>query len=301
MKWTTDRVMDEFGLGAIDAMNVMSDTATSTTSTDPSHVESEVRRHVAAVKVKVVQGDCITKLGSIPSGTVDLVVADPPYNVGVDYGDGKKADRLADEAYIEWTRRWVLEVARVLRPGGAVCVICGQEYAGDHQVALRDAGLEWRNTITWFESFGANCVRKFNRTSRQLFYFVKPGAEFTFNRDEVLVPSDRQTKYDDKRAASGGKVMDDVWADVWAIPRVCGTHAERVPEVPTQLPLELVRRLVLTLSRPGDILVDPFAGSGTTGVVAAECGRKFLGIELRERFAEVARGRIATTNPTTGQ
>ncbi len=241
----------------------------------------------------ITTGDCLELLAAMPAGSVDLVVADPPYNVGIDYGDGRHADRLADSAYIEWSRAWIAEAARVLAPTGAAWIIVGHEYAGDHQLAIRDAGLHWRNTVTWYETFGVNCTRKFNRTSRPMFYATKHRRTFTFNVEALSVPSARQTKYGDKRAAPGGKLLDDVWT----IPRVCGSFRERVPGVPTQLPVALLRRVVLGLTNPGDLVVDPFAGSGTTGVVCIEHGRRFHGLELRERFAEIARDRMAATSP----
>lgn len=237
----------------------------------------------------ITTGDCIEHLGALPAGTVSLVIADPPYNIGIDYGDGSRADRLPDADYIGWTRRWIAAAARALSPAGAMWVICGHEYAGDHQIAMRDAGLHWRNTVTWVETFGVNCRRKFNRTSRPMFYAVKHPRQFTFNVEALNTPSARQTKYGDKRANPTGKVLDDVWV----IPRVCGTFHERVPGVPTQLPLALVRRVVLGLTRPGDLVVDPFTGSGTTGVVCIERGRRFQGIELRDEYAAIARARVS--------
>jgi DNA modification methylase len=101
------------------------------------------------------------------------------------------------------------------------------------------------------------------------------------------VPSDRQTKYGDKRAAAGGKIM----GDVWTISRVCGTFKERVKGVPTQLPSELVRRIVGVSSNPGDTVLDIFAGSGTVCAVAEEMGRQGVGIELNPEYAEIAHGR----------
>jgi site-specific DNA-methyltransferase (adenine-specific) len=166
-------------------------------------------------------------------------------------------------------------------------VICGQEYAADHQLAMRAAGLHWRNTVTWVETFGVNCRRKFNRTSRPCFYFTKHPRRFTFNV-EALTTRSRRQELGDPRANPAGKVLDDVWV----IPRVCGTFRERVAGVPTQLPLALVRRVVLGLTRPGDAVLDPFTGSGTTGVVCIEHARRFQGIELREEYAAIARGRI---------
>ena len=235
----------------------------------------------------IITGDCIEQLTAIQPRTVNLVVADPPYNIGIDYGDGKKADRLPDAAYIEWTRAWVNEASRTLTPDGTMWVICGQEYAGDYQIAMRDAGLHWRNTVIWRETFGANCTRKFNRTARSMHYFTKHRTRFTFNVDELRTRSRRQ-ELGDTRANPVGKVLDDVWT----ISRVCGTFRERVPGMPTQLPLALVRRIVRGVSRPGDLVVDPFTGSGTTGVVCVETGRRFHGIELRAEYAEKAKVRM---------
>ena len=240
------------------------------------------------MNASIITGDCIEHLGAMPADSVNLIVADPPYNIGIDYGDGSRADRRSDADYIEWSRAWIAAAARTLAPDGAMWVICGQEYAGDHQLAMRDAGLHWRNTVTWVETFGVNCRKKFSRTSRPMFYAVKHPRQFTFNVEALTTASARQTKYGDKRASPGGKVLDDVWT----IPRVCGTFRERVKGVPTQLPLALVRRIVLGLTRPGDLVLDPFTGSGTTGVVCAEYGRRFAGIELREQYAVIARERI---------
>lgn len=237
----------------------------------------------------ITTGDCVAGLEALPAGSVDLVIADPPYNIGIDYGSGRKADRLADDHYIEWTRRWIAAAARVLADHGSMWVICGQEYAGDHQIAMRAAGLHWRNTVTWVESFGVNCCKKFNRTSRPMFYAVKHPRRFTFNVEALTVPSSRQLKYNDRRANPAGKILDDVWP----ISRVCGTFNERVEGVPTQLPLDLVRRVIGGLTRPGDLVVDPFTGSGTTAVVCVERGRRFHGFELREEFAAIARRRVA--------
>jgi site-specific DNA-methyltransferase (adenine-specific) len=235
----------------------------------------------------ITTGDCIEHMAALPPGTVNLVIADPPYNIGVDYGGGSRADRLPAAAYREWTRRWIEAAARTLADDGAMWVICGQEYADYHQAAMRDAGLHWRNTVIWRETFGVNCTRKFNRTARPMFYFTKHRTRFTFNVESLTTRSRRQ-ELGDRRANPAGKVLDDVWT----ISRVCGTFYERVDGMPTQLPLALVRRVVRGLTRPGDLVLDPFTGSGTTGVACVEHGRRFQGIELREEYAAKARARI---------
>lgn len=230
-------------------------------------------------------GDCCEVMARLPRKSVDLVVADPPYNIGIDYGRGKKADRRSD--YWEWCRKWIFLCNRLLKPHGSIWIISGQEHGAEIDLSLQLEGLTVRNRITWHETFGVYCHNKFGRTSRPVFYAVKDKKHFTFHKEAVTVPSARQEKYGDRRAAPGGKIM----GDVWQINRVCGTFKERIQGVPTQLPSELVRRIIGVSSNPGDTVLDPFAGSGTTAVVAKEMGREAIGIELNPEYAEIARGR----------
>lgn len=240
----------------------------------------------------ILRGDCLDILPTIADESVDLVVTDPPYNIGVDYGSGRKADRRGD--YPEWCRRWISECHRVLRPGGSIFVISGQEYGAHIDIAIQSAGLTVRNRITWHETFGVYCHNKFGRCSRPIFYAVK-GDGFVFNREAVTVPSARQTKYGDRRASPNGKIM----SDVWEVPRVCGTFNERIPGVPTQLPEDLVRRIVGVSSKFGQVVLDPFAGSGTVPAVAASMGRSFIGIELNDDYAAIAESRVRSLETQT--
>jgi site-specific DNA-methyltransferase (adenine-specific) len=234
------------------------------------------------MKNVILRGDCLKVLPTLPRESVDLVVADPPYNIGVDYGNGKKADRRDD--YWGWCERWIGWCYRALKPTGSLWIISGQEHGAEIDIAIQRAGMTMRNRITWHETFGVYCHGKFGRTSRPIFYATKSPKGFAFNRDAVTVPSARQEKYGDRRAAPGGKIM----GDVWQINRVCGTFKERVKGVPTQLPAELVQRIIGVSSNPGDIVLDPFAGSGTSLVVAKAMGRQAIGIELNPDYAEIA-------------
>lgn len=234
----------------------------------------------------ILHGDCLDVLPTLDRESVDLIVTDPPYNIGIDYGRGASADRRDD--YDVWCGRWIDWCYRAIKPAGSLWVISGQEHGADIDIAIQRTGMAMRNRITWLETFGVQCSRKFARTSRPIYYAVKDAKRFTFNREVVTVPSDRQTKYNDRRAAPGGKVM----GDVWQINRVCGTFSERVPGVPTQLPEVLVRRIVGVSSNPGDVVLDPFAGSGTVPAVATAMGRKAIGIELNPEYAEIARQRV---------
>jgi DNA modification methylase len=224
-------------------------------------------------------------------GPARLIFTDPPYNIGIDYGDGEEADLLSPQAYMKWVRNWLALCWDCLTDDGSLWVMIGDEYAAEYCTELKATGFTIRSWVKWYETFGVNCSNKFNRTSRHIFYAVKNEKSFVFNPEPVTRPSDRQTKYGDSRASAGGKL----WDDVWQIPRLTGTCAERIPDFPTQLPLALVEPIVLCSSMPGDLVVDPFNGSGTTGVASVRNGRKYVGIEKSEKFAGMAEMRLRGT------
>lgn len=238
-------------------------------------------------------GECVEVLTELPAGTVRLVFADPPYNIGIDYGDGAKQDKLPPEKYLMWCTEWLEECARVLTADGSLWVMIGDEYAAEFCVRMKQLGLHQRNWIKWYESFGTNCSNKFNRCSRHILYFTKQTKKFCFNDEAVSRPSDRQAIYKDRRASHHGKI----WDDVWLIPRLTGTSTERIEEFPTQLPLELVRAIVGCASDPGDQVLDPFNGSGTTGAACIELGRRYIGIEKSKQWHAKAIERLSCITP----
>ena len=238
-------------------------------------------------KFNVIAGDCITVMADqLKKKTFDLIITDPPYNIGVDYGEGPKADLKSN--YGEWCKSWLALCFERLKDGGSIYVVSGQEYGADIDLAIQQVGFTMRNRITWRESFGVYCHNKFGRTSRPIFYAVK-GKDFTFNADAVRVPSDRQTKYKDKRANPKGKII----GDVWNVARVCGTHKERQAGFPTQLPSELVRQMIRASSNKGESILDPFSGSGTVGMAAVLMGRSYIGIECNEDYLKKSKKRMS--------
>ena len=241
----------------------------------------------------ILNVDVIDGLESVRDehGPARLIFTDPPYNIGIDYGEGEKADLLSPQAYMKWVRQWLGLCWDCLTDDGSLWVMIGDEYAAEYCSEIKATGFTVRSWIKWYETFGVNCSNKFNRTSRHIFYAVKDESSFVFNPEPVTRPSDRQTKYGDSRASAGGKL----WDDVWQIPRLTGTCSERIPDFPTQLPLALVEPIVLCASMPGDLVVDPFNGSGTTGVAAIRSGRKYVGIEKNEAFVDMAEMRLRAT------
>jgi len=249
--------------------------------------------------------DCIAGMRELDDGFVDLVFADPPFNIGYDYD--KYEDSLDCEKYLSWCRDWGVEVVRVLKPDGTFWLAIGDEYAAELKVMLqRELGLTCRSWVIWYYTFGVNCKSKFSRSHTHLFHMVKDSNNFTFNVDDIMVPSARQLVYGDKRANPKGRLPDDTWIlrpqdlsqgfrpdeDTWFFPRVCGTFKERAGWHGCQMPERLLGRIISACSNKGEIVLDPFAGSGTTLTVAKKLGRKYVGFELSNDYCRRARERI---------
>jgi len=242
----------------------------------------------------------------MPAGSVDLAFADPPFNIGYDYD--AYDDRLTADAYLRWSQRWMGEVGRVLAPHGTFWLAIGDEYAAELKVtATRELGFTCRSWVVWYYTFGVHCKQKFARSHAHLFHFVKDPAAFTFNADSIRVPSARELVYGDKRACPEGRLPDDTWilrpqdlpegfatdGDTWYFPRVCGTFKERSGWHGCQMPEQLLGRIIRASSREGDLVLDPFGGSGTTLAVAKKLGRRFVGFELSEQYAARIEERLA--------
>lgn len=284
----------------------------------------------------IVVGDCIETMSRWPASSVDLIFADPPYNIGYEYD--QYHDRRDEREYVAWTSCWIDACTRLLRPEGSLYILIGDEYAAEVRLHLKELEqrqeLAFRNWVIWHYTFGQNCKAKFNRSHAHLFYcvgsavFGKNGGQkgavkiniddppFTFNRDAIAIPSARQTTYNDRRANSSGKLPDDTWylrpqemvgdigsyylseaMDTWYVSRLCGTFRERQQWHPCQLPEALLNRIIKVSSNPGDLVLDPFAGSGTTLSVAHHLQRRWLGCELSSEYAEKARARVLDLAP----
>jgi hypothetical protein len=166
-------------------------------------------------------GDCLDVMSRLEPASVNLEFADPPYNQGIAY-DGHN-DRMTAEGYQAWCQEWITPADATLAPDGTMFLVNSWEWADQSGRLLKAAGLHVRQWVIWYETSAVNCTTKYNRTSRPLLWCVRDPKRFTFNRESVTRPSDRLTKYHDKRANPAGKV----WDDVWKIPRLAGTHKER--------------------------------------------------------------------------
>lgn len=249
---------------------------------------------------KLYVGDSVAWMNSIESQSVDLVFADPPYNI-------KKADWdnfESREAYIAWSLRWITEAARVLKSSGSL-YICGfSEILADlkHPAAKHFHSCRW---LVWHYRNKANLGRDWGRSHESILHFRK-SSEFELRLDAIRIPYGNHTlKYPSHPQAEtsnfgNGKPRDEEWQphplgakpkDVFEIPTTCNGMGEKTPH-PTQKPEELVRKLVLAASDEGQIVLDPFSGSGTTLVVAEQLNRRWLGCDLNPEYNQWAIQRL---------
>lgn len=246
------------------------------------------------------QGDCLAHLQQLDDGCADLVFADPPFNIGYQYdvyGDSRQ-----DEDYLDWCARWIAGVHRVLKPDGTFWLAIGDEYAAELKLLAQRSGFVCRSWVLWYYTFGVNCRTNFTRSHTHLFYFVRNPHRFTFNHSapEVRIPSARQLVYADSRANPDGRLPDNTWilrpqdlpdgfsadSDTWYFSRVAGTFRERQGFHGCQMPEQLLGRIIRICSNPGETVLDPFAGSGTTLAVAKKLHRNPVGFELSADYAE---------------
>jgi len=231
-------------------------------------------------------------MDGLPAGCASLVFADPPFNIGFAYDVYR--DNKGSAEYLKWAGEWVSAAARLVKPGGAFFLAIGDEYAAHYKLMLDATGFELRNWLIWRYNFGVHCEGKFSRCHAHILYYVRGGAAHTWRPERIKIVSDRMAKYDDKRAKSDGKVPPDVWD----FPRVCGTFNERLklPEGetahPCQMPLAILTRVINVATDPGELVVDPFGGTGTTAVAAKRLARTYWTCELSDNYAKFIRDRL---------
>lgn len=255
---------------------------------------------------RVIIGDAIEKLPELPGGSVDMIWADPPYNQGVDYGCGPSDDEKIPGDYLAWTESWIALAAARLILGGAFWLLINEKWADQVGQLLTFRVGPRINRIIWREKFGQYRTDRFPQGHRHLFLHVRGGRcedggilagsvkhprLRTWNPDAIGVVSARM-EVGDKRAG-GPRVPDDVWE----VSRLQGNDNERVKGHPCQLRQWPIERAICATTAPGEVVLDPFLGSGTTMVAATKHGRSCIGIELNPEYAALAVTRVAEYAP----
>jgi adenine-specific DNA-methyltransferase len=246
--------------------------------------------------IVVYPGDCLDLLKSIPDRSMQLVVTSPPYNLGKEY-----EKKLKLETYLEQQAVVIEQCVRVLSTRGSICWQVGN-YVDRGAIVPLDAilypvfaklGLRMRNRIIWHFEHGLHCSNRFSGRYETIMWFTKSD-DHIFNLDPVRVPQ----KYPGKKYFKGpnaGKYSSNPLGknpgDIWIIPNVKSNHVEKT-EHPCQFPVELIERLVLSMTNEGDWVLDPFLGTGTSIVAAVRHQRKAAGAETVSKYVDLARSRI---------
>jgi adenine-specific DNA-methyltransferase len=245
-------------------------------------------------RVVVFPGDCLDLLRNCPDETFGLIVTSPPYNIGKEYEKRLKLDK-----YIAQQAEVIQECVRCLSQRGSICWQVGNYVDGGTIIPLdtmlypvfTKLGLRMRNRIIWHFEHGLHCSKRFSGRYETIMWFTK-SEKYFFNLDPVRIPQ----KYPGKKHFKGPKAgeyscnpLGKNPGDLWIIPNVKSNHVEKT-EHPCQFPVELIERLVLSMTKPEDWVFDPFLGSGTTVIAAVRHGRR---AEVVPKYVSLAEERIA--------
>lgn len=241
--------------------------------------------------------DNLSFMRALPDASMQLIVTSPPYNIGKSYERRKSLD-----TYLSSQAQVIAEAVRLLHPRGSICWQVGNHIATDGEVVpldivlyqhFKDHGLKLRNRIVWHFEHGLHASKRFSGRYETIMWFTK-GDDYTFNLDPVRVPA----KYPNKKHFKGPRVgelsgnpLGKNPSDVWIFPNVKSNHVEKTIH-PCQYPVELVERLVLSMTDPGDRVLDPYVGVGSTVVGAVMHGRHGYGCDIVPEYIEVARERV---------
>ena len=254
-------------------------------------------------KVTLYNGNCLNLLKRLPDESVDLVVTSPPYCIGKAYENPHDDMETFKAQHINIFN----ELYRVVKKGGSVCWQVGYHVSDECVVPLdciiynifttlsetRDTPFVLRNRIVWTFGHGLNSTNRFSGRHETIMWFTK-GEQTIFNLDDVRVPQ----KYPGKRSYKGpnkgqlsGNPLGKNPSDVWDIPNVKAKHVEKTQH-PCQFPVAIPQRLIKALTKPEGLVLDPFMGSGTTGVAALIEGRRFVGAEIKREYYDISITRL---------
>lgn len=240
--------------------------------------------HTAPISLLI--GNCLHLLPTLPSGQFDLIIADPPYNLGKDYGNDSDSRNLPE--YLDFTRQWVRECKRLLTSTGTLYVFMGFRFISHLYQLLEAEGLHFCNWICWHYTQGIGKKKGFSPRHDDILMFTKT-PDYFFNLDAVRIPQKFYRSVNNMRGANPG--------DVWEFSHVHYCNENR-QDHPTQKPEGLIERLVLASSPAGGRVLDPFSGSGTTLRVCQQLGRNCTGIELNPDYVQQTQERLQ--KPFTG-
>jgi len=242
---------------------------------------------------EILEGDCLALLRNMPDDSVDVTFADPPFNLGKKYNSYK--DQRGLEAYLDWCREWISELVRVTKPTGSIFIHNIPKWLTYYATYLNQMA-DFKHWIAW-DAMSTPLGKSLMPSHYGILYYAKSKPQNKFY--ELRYPHKRCRKcgylhkdYGGKKAGLHpfGPLVSDVWTDLHRI-----KHNTRRDEHPCQLPIHLLERVILMSSDEGDVVLDPFSGTGTTAIAAKRLGRRYLGLELDPQYVQISRQKLNNT------
>lgn len=241
---------------------------------------------------KIFNEDVLSGIDKIDDNSIDLILTDPPYCLGKDYGND--SDRKSSGEYLKWTSRWIDAVLPKLKDSGSFYIFLSWQYSPEIFVFLKKK-LKMINEIIWdrrVPSMGGS-TRKFSSVHDNIGFFVK-GSDYYFDIDSVRIPYDEETKKARTRSIFVGKKWLEMGynpKDMWSVSRIHAQDPERENH-PTQKPLEIIERIVKVSCPPDGVVFDPFMGTGTTAIACLKNSRNYMGFEINKEYYKLITNRI---------
>ncbi len=244
---------------------------------------------------KTIRGDCLEVMSYLPTGFVDLLIADPPYNLDKNF-NGSRFRKTTDEEYLEYTKSWLEKAIPLLKPTATIYVCCDWQSSSVIEAALKKHFIV-RNRITWQREKGRGALNNWKNGMEDI-WFATNSKEFTFNADavkqrrRVIAPYKLDGKPKDWEETESGNFRNTYPSNFWDDISVPYWSMSENTAHPTQKPEKLLAKLILASSNPGDVVFDPFLGSGTSSVTAKKLNRHYLGIEKDAQYCVWAEKRL---------
>ncbi len=251
---------------------------------------------------KIIHGDAVQALTVISDNSVDLIFADPPYNIGKNF-NGHKDKWETEEEYLNWCYKWLDLCIQKLKPNGSLYVMTATQFMPFFDIYLRKKLHILSRLVWYYDSSGVQAKKYYGSMYEPILFCVKDKNNYTFNTDNILVEAKTGAKrklIDYRKTVPTVYNSEKVPGNVWEFPRV-RYRMEEYENHPTQKPIALLERIIKASSNENDLVMDPFSGTFTTCFVAKQLGRNSIGIELQEEYVKIGLRRLQLANEFKGE
>ena len=251
---------------------------------------------------KIMQGDALEMMNFVEDESVDLIFADPPYNIGKNFS-GHLDKRSSEEAYLNWCYQWLDLCIKKLKPNGSFYLMTATQFMPYFDIYLRNKLTILSRLVWYYDSSGVQAKKFYGSMYEPILYCVKDKNNYTFNTNDILVEAKTGAKrklIDYRKAVPTVYNAEKVPGNVWEFARV-RYRMDEYENHPTQKPIALLDRIIKASSNVGDLVMDPFSGTFTTCFVAKELDRRFIGIELQDEYVKIGLRRLQLATEFKGE